>query len=361
MTMSLFAGEVVKYVAGAPTLVAHRPCKSDAAKRRPLIVFVPGAAHLARIAYGGHSGCQLDTFLAHWINESGFNFLGVSYPVETSQNLLCPISAAFSIEKWGQQIAEVTRSIVDQHQLSSDVIVLAWSMAGKVLEPCSRAMANLSLKLGLFVALAATPGIDGLLPSRPPVSCSSKGYCHLDSGAEHFLRQLRAVAPNCKHIPIDDDIYQREYIGNTPIGLMGYGLKYREDTHVFVEDTWSLPRDSSSHKFANMPLLASISPTSSLDLRHALADSITWKFMLTWKLVTDIDARKQRGYSETDWQKAVQLTRDAPEYLTTHISGNHFFFLGREGAKQTAKAVVNLISRAREVQHQVDDLLGKRQ
>lgn len=354
--MSLFAGEVIEHIAGAPALVAYRPCQSIAAKQRALVVFVPGAAHLARIAYGGHPGSQLDSFLAHWINEAGFNFLGISYPLETSKNILQPVSPDFSIEEWGHQAAAVSKSIVDEHKLSPNVVVLAWSMAGKILEPCSRAMDNLDLKLDLFIALAATPGIDGLLPSRPPLSCSLNGYCHLNIGLNHFLRQLRVATSEGSPIPISEEIYQHEYIGNTPVGLMGYGLKYLPNSRAFIEDRWSLPKDSGSHNFADMPLLASISPTSALDLRHSLADSFTWKFMLTWKLVADIDARK-RAWSESEWLKITQLTQKAAELLTARVDGNHFLFVGYEGAKQTADAVINLIARARAIQLELVDLL----
>ena len=40
---------------------------------RPLTVFLPGAIHLARVAYG-HEGSRPDDFLAHWFERAGQPF-----------------------------------------------------------------------------------------------------------------------------------------------------------------------------------------------------------------------------------------------------------------------------------------------
>jgi hypothetical protein len=48
---------------------------------KPLIIFVPGNANLARIGYGYPEGDSKD-FLAYWINKQGYSFLGVSYPMD---------------------------------------------------------------------------------------------------------------------------------------------------------------------------------------------------------------------------------------------------------------------------------------
>jgi hypothetical protein len=71
-----FEGEEVMTGGGYPALVKFVPGEPDQA----LVVFVPGAHHTARIAYGGHEGSQDEDFLAHWLVEEGYNFLGVSYP-----------------------------------------------------------------------------------------------------------------------------------------------------------------------------------------------------------------------------------------------------------------------------------------
>lgn len=44
-------------------------------------MFVPGAGHLGRIAYGHPEGDPRD-FVAHWVAQSGLPFLAVSYPLD---------------------------------------------------------------------------------------------------------------------------------------------------------------------------------------------------------------------------------------------------------------------------------------
>ncbi len=73
----LFQGEQIVEVAGYPTMIKFIKGKADL----PLIVFVPGATATARCSYGPHDGARKEDFLAHWVLQKGYNFLGVTYPV----------------------------------------------------------------------------------------------------------------------------------------------------------------------------------------------------------------------------------------------------------------------------------------
>ena len=68
-------GETLVSAAGFPALVKFVAADKD----KPLVIFVPGDAYLARIAYGFPDGNEQD-FLAYWINQAGFSVLGVSLP-----------------------------------------------------------------------------------------------------------------------------------------------------------------------------------------------------------------------------------------------------------------------------------------
>ena len=114
----LYEGERLESVAGITTLFKYLPSTLEAevkGKQKPLIVFIPGAAHLARIAYGGHSGYRPEDFLAYWLNKEGFDVLAVSYPLETQPAIVPPEYPDFRIPTWGEQAAKTARLIVDEH------------------------------------------------------------------------------------------------------------------------------------------------------------------------------------------------------------------------------------------------------
>src|SRR5204862_1409349 len=93
--------------------------------KKPLIIFIPGAAHLARISYGFPQG-KADDFLSYWLNKKGYNFLAISYP--TDNQVYSKIYPSFNIRDWGNQAATVTKKIIDQYHLSNQVVVVGWSM-----------------------------------------------------------------------------------------------------------------------------------------------------------------------------------------------------------------------------------------
>ena len=46
--------------------------------------------------------------------------------------------------------------------------------------------------------------------------------------------------------------------------------------------------------------------------------------------------------------------------MSTPITGNHFFFVGKEGAARTADAVADAIERTTALETEIDDLVAKR-
>src|SRR3979411_840362 len=56
------------------------------APNAPLVVFLPGAAHVGRVAYG-HNGARPEDFLDFWLAQVGYGLLALSYPGHTSAAL----------------------------------------------------------------------------------------------------------------------------------------------------------------------------------------------------------------------------------------------------------------------------------
>src|SRR5438552_174792 len=71
-------------------------------ENKPLVIFIPGAAHLARISYGFPGGND-DDFLCYWLHKKGYSFLGISYPIDNP--CYTKIYPSFNIRDWGNQIA----------------------------------------------------------------------------------------------------------------------------------------------------------------------------------------------------------------------------------------------------------------
>jgi hypothetical protein len=216
-TAKLYDGEKQDSIAIYPVLTKFAP--GDASK--PLVAFIPGLAHNARISYGGHNKSHSEDFIAHWFHKHGYGFLGISYPLESEPEIMPPTGSELSLRDWGKQVAKAMKKMVDEHELSSKVVILAWSMGGKTLEAVTVEATALELTVSLFVSLAATPALWGL---RRPVPQSHAiftpaGYWDNKFLHENFLSQLAEQSQlNDSRMIIDEAVYKGEYFGATPGG-----------------------------------------------------------------------------------------------------------------------------------------------
>ncbi|KAL1961485.1 hypothetical protein VTN77DRAFT_1823 [Rasamsonia byssochlamydoides] len=418
-TPLLYEGERLETSAGYPTLYKFLPSSSptppnSTGKKKPLIVFIPGAAHLARIAYGGHAGYDPRNFLAYWLNEAGYDVLAISYPLETKSDpaIVAPDYPDFRVPAWGEQAARTTRMVLDEGKKKNEngglgngngsdsddeVILLAWSMGGKILKPFVASARECGFHVKLFVALAATPGgITGLRAYPRQIRRTENGYATCAGFDESFLRQIheqwRLEQEQDENVPaiIDDEVFLREYIGYTPVRLTSWGLTYPDDSNNnnidsasnkntdesgFIPDEWEALRDAgpTDKDIRGYPFIGSIRPTSILDMRHTLCDSANWGMILTLKLTADVTKALSNSHSsspsfssgshsekDTYWQQLTHLIHSAPAEMTTEtVHGTHFFFLGRTGARETAEAIVRLIEKMERIQGQMEELVGK--
>lgn len=366
--------EVKNYnVAGFPCLYKYVSPKSllppTSAAAKPLIVFIPGGAHLARIAYGVPP-FQASDFLAYHLSALGYSFLGISYPIESTDTegdplrdeeqdtsiLMPPAYPAFSIADWGRQTAEITARVVSEKSLQGEVALVVWSMGGRMVVPYMKHATALGLRINSLFALAASPG---LLDSNPPMKnaqCSEKGYAKCgDKFEKWFLDQIRRQQEQFEggREVLSYKAWREDYFGHTPVSLMGWKLRsvWSEETgYAFTEDVWRGTIDSGATDFASLPnWIATLYPSSMMDPKHALLDQANWGYLMTHKLtsrVTETMAKAATLGGEEDnwWQRVMGFVHSVPARLSCQMPGNHFFFLGHTGARRTAMEIDRLLN-----------------
>lgn len=410
---TLYSGEALSSSNGAPTLTYFQ----RGYPHRPLCVLIPGAAHLARVFYGGHRGHDSKDFLAHWLvgstlnpsiresnpesssdfGPSGYNVLAISYPLESSPAIMPPTRPDFTVREWGEQAAEVTERVMMQERLSRDagIILLVWSMAGKVIAPFTSAARERGLDVRFVVSLAATPALRGLKRKPPPPTFSNAGYVHGGYVSnEYFLKQLheqrvinsgdsdrdRFINPlrdeNCRAVSKDnanvgnfivpDDVFIREYTGNFPVGLAAWGWRWSPEEQApdvatgkkkgkLVDDPNAGFEVTDETMIEDLPPMCALYGDSPADLRHSAGDKSMWAFLIIQNLLGRIRAKELRSltHDQERGKKVMRLIREAPERLSAEVEGGHHFFLGRKGAKRSAEWIVEFEKRVEQLKTQM--------
>lgn len=356
---TLYAGESLDTIAGFSTIYHYQPARAENARERnPLIVCVPGGLHLARVFYGGHPGSKNSDFVSHWLSENGYGVLSLSYPLETDPEIMPPTGARFRIRDWGRQAAATTKKIIDEQDLGEPSIVLiSWSMGGRMVVPFNIAAKELGLHVQQYISFAATPGFSTIRPPMPGLTCTDSGYFQVPPRLDNFERQLSVMDELNGRTIIPRDIYRREYVGATPINLIGLGLKY--DGSGFVRDEIPHEEDSQVLNVANLPFITALHPTSILDATHAMTDRAGWGFLMTYSLESMIGKHGLRKANESSkWDALLNHVQSAPTKLCLPIRGNHFFFIGEQSARDTAWMVDRLIREADDFQSELQSLIA---
>jgi pimeloyl-ACP methyl ester carboxylesterase len=351
---ALFAGERIETDAGFPTLTKFIPGDPN----RPLVVFIPGAVHNARISYGGHPGGRDDDFLAYWLVREGYNFLGVSYPLTTKNPVIKEAYPNFDARDWGTQAAAAARRAIDEHHLTNKVIVIGWSMGGRIAEPIAEAAEKQGLNLEFFLSFSGTPGITGLVDMNANYPMTTDGYMDRSDAYPMFMKQIALENSMNAHTIIDTRSYLDDYVGYMPGNIGGYGLHYRDGK--FVRDNWADEEEFRVHAYDKLPYIAALMANEPLDARHALTDRANWGFVMTNKIQAAIEANKVdlNALPRARWLALVDLVRGAPQRLSVEMNGDHFFFLGAAGARETARAIYTLEDRVAGFKSQLQDLVG---
>lgn len=336
----LFPGESAVQRSGAPAIEYFVGARQDL----PLLVFVPGVGHLARIAYGGHAGARRKDFLAHWLVQAGYSFLGLSYPLETGDAAFAEACPAFDMLAWGRQIAEASAWHIERCGLPRRFVLLAWSMGGRSVYSASQRARELGLEMHV-VALAATPGIQGLTGDPQPLPMAPSGYVALPRSLREFWHgQIGEVIPA--------ETYYGSYVGNGPVALTGRGEAYRDGR--FVLAPLEQARQSGAFAVDGFPLVAAIANTDPIDARHALADAANWALLNANGLV---GRQRNRRLSRAAWERLLDLSASLPAQLSLRVPGNHFCFVGAEAARGTALTIAEALRRLAAVEQALVSIL----
>lgn len=349
----LYQGETRFNVGGYPAVARY--IQGDPSK--PLVVFSTGAHHTARISYGGHEGARAEDFLAYWLNKLGYSFLAISYPIATASGFMSgPPAPDFTASAWGQQIAEAAKGATVNNKLSGHVVILGWSMSGKVIQPAFRAISEAGLTVDGAISLAATPGITGLVPETK-LKMASSGYANRKDAYVRWYAQLKENnQSNGGREIIPEKIYAAEYVGDIPVGLQGFGEVFRNEK--FEMDSLSQARDYGAFDFANYPLVAVLNNDGPLDAEHVLMDRYWWGFYNAGTIFKTI---KRLGIdpakvSTEKLRSITDLVARTNRELVIPVGGNHFFYVGEQGASRTANAVDAAIMRFAQFKKELDDL-----
>jgi hypothetical protein len=289
----------------------------------------------------------------------GYNFLAISYPIDIARGGIETNHPDFMIRDWGAQAAALARKTIDENGLGDRVIVLAWSMGGKIAQSVHEAARNENLDLDFYVSLAATPPIPGMIALRREYPMLESGYADRRKNFDGWWKQVAANNEKQGREIVPEDIFKNEYQGDIPINLQGYGQQFKDG--AFVMDPLATQADAKPFHFADCPLVGMIIPDGRGDRRHALVDKAAWSMYnanTIYKRYLSGNKVNVKDLSDAKWQSLLFLTRTLGDRLSQTIDGNHFFFVGEHGAKATADAVKLLEDRVHGVKEELSVMLG---
>ena len=346
---ALYPGEQIIDAAGFPSLVKF--IKGD--PRKPLVVFVPGTSFLARIAYGFPAGNDAD-FLAHWIVQRGYSFLGTSYPL--ANPVYDRVYPYFGVSDWGNQVVASAQHMIAAAGLEKTIIVIGWSMGGKPVETISRAAQKAGLDLRLFVALDALPPGPNLFPGNAAqFALAADGMVdQRDTLLPWFLVMIAKENAINGHIIIPPDVLISEFIGNPPLDVQGENARFSDGT--IVSESASAALDAGTSDYDQYPPIALIVSDGIADYPNVLLSRSNWALFVGQQLYRTLIypyRGRLKQLKPEQWQSLQRLFDTAIDHLTVKVAGTHFLFVGEKGARETAAAVEDLITRSDDLRNEI--------
>lgn len=350
---ALYPGETLMEAAGAQSLVYFS--KGDLSK--PLIIFIPGDSHLARISYGFPGGKPQD-FLGYWLNKKGYPFLGLSYPLDNP--VYSKLYPEFSIQQWGEQVAEIAKKFINENKLTNRIVILGWSMGGSIEEAVTAAAEKRGLKVDLFIGLAAVPPLPYMMQSGP-FETNIMRPNHLANRSALipiFLQLLEKQNSYNQHVIIPKSVYLSQFIGDIPAEIAAEGYSYQDGQLVKnIQHTLS---DGGVFNFNETPLIALIEDDSPTTAKISLIDPAGWNFIRAEMIYSHYLKNKDLSkLTQQQWNEVIHLVDKIPQIFKLTVHGNHFFFVGEKGAAESANKIEELLSRSQQIQDQIKNMMLK--
>ena len=349
-----FDGEKPLSGGGVTSLCYFRP--GDA--RQPLVLFLPGGGHLARVVYG-HGGARREDFLDFWLERRGLGLMALSYP--GGHPAVGAAQPDLTISAWADHIAWA----VAETRHEGPLVIAMWSMAGRSVRTVNQALLSKGFAIDCFVSLAATPPLPGLMPlttgGEPltedglwAIGCTGGGPT---ARGLLFLTDLAGQDRGAGRAIIARDDYLCHYLSNTPIMLRGVSQRWSGGTMGW--DAGAALADMGVDRFQEYPLTAVIAPTDPIDGHHVLGDRAGWGFLNVQKLMA-ATATSEGGGGLVDrdcWTRFSDLINAIPQRLHRSVPGGHFFFVGEGGARETVRQMVALSDEVRAVRAEIQSCL----
>ncbi len=348
----LYPGEKMMYGNGFPALTYFEKGQKD----KPLVIFVPGDAHLARISYG-IEGSKKEDFLAYWLVDKGYSFLGVSYPMDNPVYKGATVPA-FSIQDWGKQVAEIAKKVLNENpELSKHIVVVGWSMGGSIAEPIAVAAKANGLAIDCFIALDAVPGNPYIMQSGAfsPSKQLANGLADRTPLFGWFIEALIEQNKLNGHEIISEDLYKKEYLGNIPVNIEASEIRYDSITGKFIKSPGAAIVDSGVFgREGNFPIVGVITSTDPENYRISLTNQAEWDRIAAFRLAVLLPPDK---LNPVEYQKYRKLLVNLHTLLSREVDGNHFFFLGEKGAKETATQIESILETVKKAEHEFQKLI----
>ncbi|MQW32109.1 hypothetical protein [Sinorhizobium meliloti] len=326
---------------------------------KPLIVFIPGSSHLARVAYG-HPGSIKSDFLDHWLAQANYSFCAISYPLD--HPIFSHVYPSMTVNDWACGTVDIVRRIAGGLEHSGEVVILLWSMAGRTIHRLVHHARRQSIRIKCFISLAATAPLTGMAPLeltflRTTTSGLRDTSSPLPDGSsyDHGLwgRGIHYAEESLGRKVVGDNDYQKYYRGDHPIQLRGEKERFF-DGNVYQSAIEAID-DAGLFDFENYKLTAALIPNSLEDARHALTDKSIWSFYNTQYLYNRLQALEiLASRIETCPSEVNDLFESGIDSLSRRIEGNHFFFIGPQGARSTVCMIEDLIEQV----HRIETILA---
>ena len=163
------------------------------------------------------------------------------------------------------------------------------------------------------------------------------GLCSLDSLVPFWLKWIEEQNEINNKTIISADDYKKWILGDMPIGLMSTSISYKGQS--YVHDAGKASAELVFMQLKEPPFFWVIEPNSLLDLNYVVTSASNWQPFIDRSLINYVKNKYEKEDSIA-WDKLLKLLKTYPKRFKTRVDrGNHFFLLGKVGAKFIADSI----------------------